>query len=340
MSTENAIAKALQTGVPFVSDPWGALGEALGLTGAQVLSQVRAFVEGGQLREISGVLEGSALGWDSALVAARVPPERIDEVATLVNACPTVTHDYVRDHDYNLWFTIAMPPEIGVDAALAALSRDTGVSPLQTLRRTATFKIGVRFDLETMENASQKGAVTEVSRRTFDDRERSMLRALQQPLPVEHFPFATLAYENGVREEELLSFARSALGGVLRRYVATFRHRKLGVHGNGMVVWRVDEARLQEIGAVFAEAPEVSHCYARNPIEGFPYSLYTMIHAKDEATVRAVAAALAARVGDPEHAILFSTRELKKTRLRYFQPELDAWWALVSADARETEAAE
>ncbi|MBI2390872.1 MAG: Lrp/AsnC family transcriptional regulator [Deltaproteobacteria bacterium] len=339
MSTENAIAKALQTGVPFVSDPWGALGEPLGLSGDAVLAQVRAFVEGGQLREISGVLEGSALGWDSALVAARVAPERLDAVATIVNACPTVTHDYVRDHAYNLWFTIAMPAEIGVDAALAALSRETGVSPLQALRRTATFKIGVRFDLETMENASQKGAIAAPPRRSLDAREKSMLRALQQPLPIEHFPFATLAYENGLREEELLSYARGALGGVLRRYVATFRHRKLGVHGNGMVVWRIDEASLPEIGAMFAEAPEVSHCYARNPIEGFPYSLYTMIHAKDEATVRAVAASMAARVGDPEHAILFSTRELKKTRLRYFQPELEVWWALMAA-GRATEAAE
>lgn len=327
MENRSAIASALQSGVPFVRDPWAAIGRPLRLTTNDVLKQVREFVEGGELREISGVLEGSALGHDSALVAARVPPERLDEVAAIISACPTVTHNYVRDHAFNLWFTIAMPEEIGVDAALAALSRETGIERLHPLRRTHTFKIGVRFDLDTMENTAQKTEIREVARRTFDARERKMLRALQLPLPLLPSPFAALAIEVDVKEDELLSFAQSLLGNVLRRYVGTFRHRKLGVKGNGMVVWNVPEERIAEVGERFAEAPEVSHCYARNPIEGFPYSLYTMVHARDEASVRNIAGALASRVGDPEHAILFSTRELKKVRLRYFLPELDAWWS-------------
>lgn len=331
MENRSAIASALQSGVPFVRDPWAAIGRPLRLTTNDVLKQVREFVEAGELREISGVLEGSALGHDSALVAARVPPERLDEVAAIISACPTVTHNYVRDHAFNLWFTIAMPEEIGVDAALAALSRETGIERLNPLRRTHTFKIGVRFDLDTMENTAQKTEIREVGRRTFDARERKMLRALQLPLPLLPSPFAALAIEVDVKEDELLSFGQSLLGNVLRRYVGTFRHRKLGVKGNGMVVWNVPEERIAEVGERFAEAPEVSHCYARNAIEGFPYSLYTMVHARDEASVRNIAETLASRAGNPEHAILFSTRELKKVRLRYFLPELDLWWAARTA---------
>jgi len=339
MESRFAIANALQSGVPFVRDPWGAMGAELGLSSGEVLREVRKFAEAGELREISGVLEGSALGHDSALVAARVPKGRLDEVAAIIGACPTVTHNYVRDHAFNLWFTIAMPEEIGVDAALAALSRETGIAPLHPLRRSHTFKIGVKFDLDTMENTSAKTEIREVERRQFGPRERQILRGLQLPLPLLPSPFSALAIEIGVTEEEILSFAQGALGGVLRRYVGTFRHRKLGVRGNGMVVWNIPQERLAEVGALFAEAPEVSHCYARNAIEGFPYSLYTMVHARDEASVRAIADALAARVGNPEHAILFSTRELKKVRLRYFLPELDAWWA-AHTSTTDKEAAE
>ena len=94
-----------------------------------------------------------------------------------------------------------------------------------------------------------------------------------------------------------------------------------------MVVWRVSEAALAETGARLAESPDVSHCYARNPIDGFPYSLYSMIHGPERDACRAVAAELARTVGIQDYAVLFSEREFKKVRLRYFLPELDRWWA-------------
>lgn len=323
---ENAIAKAVQTGVPFVSDPWREIGRSLAIPADQVLAQLRAWRDAGTLREISAVLEGSVMGYESALCTARVG-SRIDEVAAVLNAHPTITHNYVRDHAYDLWFTIAMPEEIGVDAALDALARATSVEKFHALRRTHTFKIGVRFDLETLESSTNAGMVTEGPRQVFDARERALLRALQSPLPYEERPFGFLAARVGYDEDELLAFARANLGGPIRRYVATFRHRKLGVKGNGMVVWNVPDARLVDVGKELANAPEVSHCYARTPIEGFPYPLYSMIHGPDVDAVHATARALSQRVGVDDYRVLVSTRELKKARLRYFLPELDAWWA-------------
>lgn len=326
MELENAIAKAVQAGIPFASDPWTELGRSLAIPGEQVLATLRGFRDAGTLREISAVLEGSVLGYESALCTASVG-ERIDEVAAVLNAHPTITHNYVRDHAYDLWFTIAMPEEIGVDRALTALAEQCGVPRFHALRRTHTFKIGVRFDLETLESNTSATAVTETAPRQFDARERALFRALQLPLPYEERPFASLAARVGYDEDELLAFARENLGGALRRYVATFRHRKLGVKGNGMVVWNVPEARVAEIGKQLAEAPQVSHCYARSSIEGFPYTLYSMIHGPDVEAVHATVRALADRVKVEDYRVLVSTRELKKTRLRYFLPELDAWWA-------------
>lgn len=113
----------------------------------------------------------------------------------------------------------------------------------------------------------------------------------------------------------------------MRRYVGTFRHRRLGVGGNGMVVWRVPEADLGRMGPALAAAPEVSHCYARNAIPGFPYTLYSMLHGPDEQACREVARRISGELGVSDYLILFSSREFKKCRLRYFLPELDAWWA-------------
>ena len=277
------------------------------------------------------MLEGARLGYDSALVAGRVPAERVDEVARIVAEHPTVTHDYLRDHDYNLWFTIATAPGTSLERTLAALERLTGVERFWPLRRTHTFKIGVRFDLDTLENATAApatgaGGASEIEP-ARDDAARAMLRALQRPLPFTRRPFAELAASAGVDEDRLLAFAEGERGRAIRRYVATFRHRKLGVRGNGMVVWSVPEARLEEVGARLAAAPEVSHCYARTPIEGFPYALYSMVHAKDAASVDAIVSRLAEEVGVHDRRVLHSTREYKKVRLRYFLDEERAWWA-------------
>jgi len=139
-------------------------------------------------------------------------------------------------------------------------------------------------------------------------------------------------------EEQLLAFGRQPLGGAIRRYVATFRHRELGVHGNVLVAWNVPEARVEETGLSFAAVPEVSHCYARESFPGFPYSLYTMIHGPDEASCRGLAADLSSRVGIRDYLLLPSRHEFKKCRLRYFLPELDAWWEAHRGGLERTQA--
>jgi len=322
---QEELLASVQARVPFTADPFGETGRPLGLNAAQVLEQLRGWEQEGILREISAILEGEALGYDSALVAARVPEARIEEVAERINAHPTVTHNYLRDHDYNLWFTIAVPEEMGLDRTLQILSGENGVRMLP-LRRTATFKIGVRFRRDRLENASPVVELSTPKRVHHGPEERRMFRALQRPLPYVAQPFRRLADEAGVAEERLLSFANSHQGGAIRKYVATLRHKRMGVRANGMVVWDVAADSVREAGAKVAAAPQVSHCYARNPIEGFPYTLYSMIHGPDEESVRRVAADLSKSTAVDRYAVLFSTREFKKCRLRYFLPELTEWW--------------
>lgn len=327
LEDRNALAHAVQAGVPLVPDPFAALGRQLGLDPGAVLDQVAAWHAEGKLREISAVLEGSLLDHESALCAAAVPAADLPRVVEVVNAHPMVTHNYLRDHAYNLWFTIAAPRSMGLDATLARLAAQAGVPRFHAARRTRTYKVGVNFDLVTRRSHTRPGRLPTGEPLRPTAAEIALLRALQRPLPLVERPFVELAAAAGTDEATLLAFARRHLGGVVRRYVGTFRHRALGVHGNGMAVWQVPEARLDEAGRRLARAPEVSHCYAREPFPGFPYTLYSMLHGPDPDACRALAARLAPEVGAEASLVLFSVQEFKKCRLRYFLPELDRWWA-------------
>jgi DNA-binding Lrp family transcriptional regulator len=322
---QNDVIRAIQHGVPFTQRPFAEIAEAVGLPEAQVLELLNKWSAQGVLREISAILEGSNLGYESALVAGTVSDAALERTVAIVNEHPTVTHNYLRDHTYNLWYTIAAPLAPGLDAHVAALSRMTGVA-FYPLRRTATFKIGVNFDLVTLENRTETADLPRAEAVELTEDSRRLFRALQTPAPLVARPFAELARQWDTEESTLIDFGQRHLGAGIRRYVGTLRHRKLGVRANAMIVWRVAEEQLSEIGPRLAGAPEVSHCYARNTIGDFPYTLYSMVHGPDLENCQAVAARLSAELGVSDYRLLVSLEEFKKTRLRYFLPELDAWW--------------
>ena len=330
---QNALARAVQDSVPLSPRPWDEIGHTLGLHSREVLDQLCTWKEERKLREISAVLEGSLLGYEGALCAASVPEEDLHRVAAVVNEHPTVTHNYRRDHAYNLWFTIAVPRAMGLARTLDYLGARAGLSQIHILRRTRTFKIGVSFDLVARSSQTETMSPRTASSLHPTPAEVAIIRALQTALPLTERPFLDLASVTGTDEEQLLAFGRQHLGGAIRRYVATFRHRELGVHGNVLVAWNVPEARVEETGLSFAAVPEVSHCYARESFPGFPYSLYTMIHGPDEASCRGLAADLSSRIGITDYLLLPSRHEFKKCRLRYFLPELDRWWATCEREA-------
>lgn len=328
----NLLARRIQHAVPLVPRPYGALADDLGLSETAVIDQVQAWHAEGMLREISAVLEGGALGFDSALVAGQVPEARLAEVAAVINRHPMVTHNYLREHAYNLWFTIAVAPGTSLEATLALLARATRVPAYFPLRRTHTFKVGVNFDLVECRNATVASPLGGGVRVTVTPRDELLFRVLQTPLPPEREPFHALSRAAGVGADELLGFARGHLGGAVRRYVGTFHHRRLGVHGNGMAVWNVPEERLAALGEQLARVSEVSHCYARTAIPGFPYRLYSMLHGPDAASCERLAARLAVELQADDYLVLQSRVEFKKCRLRYFLPELGEWEAAQRAE--------
>ncbi|MGD8564117.1 MAG: AsnC family transcriptional regulator [Desulfarculaceae bacterium] len=154
---------------------------------------------------------------------------------------------------------------------------------------------------------------------SIDDLDKRIIARLQGDLPLVPEPFADLAQELGLSQDEVVErISRMAESGVMRRFGATLRHQQSGFPANAMVAWRVDPADADRAGEVLASFREVTHCYLRETCGEFPYNLYSMVHGKDEAECRRVVKKMAEAVGIDDYELLFSREELKKTSMQYY----------------------
>lgn len=155
--------------------------------------------------------------------------------------------------------------------------------------------------------------------RAFKDWELSILCALDGPLPITERPFAALAQQAGVTEEQVLESARAWVeDGTIRRFGARIKHRAVGFTANGMSVWKVADKDIERVAAVMVAQPQVSHCYQRPALPGWEYTLFAMIHGKTPEDVHEVVRRIAAETGVRHYDVLFSSREYKKSTPRYF----------------------
>lgn len=154
--------------------------------------------------------------------------------------------------------------------------------------------------------------------------EKKIIASIQGDIAVTERPFLEISQRLNVSEETLLETLKSLCErGVIRRFGATLRHQKSGFEANAMVAWRVDEERIDRVGKVLAAFKEVSHCYRRDPTDGWPYNLYTMVHAGDEEACKATARKMSRKASVDTYTLLFSRRELKKTSMKYFPDKSD-----------------
>jgi len=155
-----------------------------------------------------------------------------------------------------------------------------------------------------------------------DDGDWALIERLQEGLPLCPRPFAAMAEDLAMPEAQVLSRLRNlAADGILRRLGPRLRHHRAGVQGNIMAVWRVPEERIDEVGAALAASPSVTHCYSRPTFEGFPYNLYSMVHAADAPAAEAIVRELAEQIGIADFRMLRTLRELKKSTPVYRRPE-------------------
>jgi DNA-binding Lrp family transcriptional regulator len=149
--------------------------------------------------------------------------------------------------------------------------------------------------------------------------DKEIIASIQGEIAITQRPYLEIAEKLGIGEELLLERMKDLCDrGVIRRFGATIRHQQSGFDANAMVAWVVDEDRIDAVGEKMASFNAVSHCYRRNPSGDWPYNLYTMIHAKDEASCREIAEKLSTETSVKTYTLLFSRKELKKTSMKYF----------------------
>jgi len=322
---DRALLERLQSSFPLTVRPFAALGKVLGLDEAGVLSRTRRLKKEDLIRQIGAIFDTRRLGYRSTLVAFHVPGERLESVAAEISAHPGVSHNYARPHHYNLWFTLAVPPDADLVGEIARQADRTGVHDWLDLPALQVFKIKTHFRLAGNETHQPTEAQTGVKSesRNVTPADIPYVRLLQRDLSLVPRPFAKAAAELGISDKELLAKARELdEAGIMRRFSAVLRHRHAGYTANGMACWVVPEDRIQEVGQLAGRFPQVSHCYQRpaHPPR-WPYNLFTMIHGQTKNQVKAIVTRIARETGIKHYQVLYSTREFKKERVRYFEEE-------------------
>jgi DNA-binding Lrp family transcriptional regulator len=322
---DRALLDHIQVGVPLTPQPFASLGEKVGLGDEEVLARIRQWKEARVIRQIGAIFDPRRLGYQSTLVAFHVDQDALERVAAQINAHPGVSHNYARPHHYNLWFTLAIPPGQAVEREIERLARATGVEDWLNLPALRVFKLRTHFrlgaDRGDGDAESHEGATTPSY--NLSPADIPTIRALQQDLPLVSRPFAELAQRWGQSEEALLHKARELeSAGILRRYSAVLRHRQVGYTFNGMACWLVPEPDIAEAGKLAATYSQVSHCYQRPACPPrWPYTLFTMIHGRSQDDVEGVVAQISQATGIEDYQVLYSSREFKKERVRYFEEE-------------------
>ena len=332
----------IQREFPLEREPFAAMGRPLGLAGDEVIRRIDLLKRGRVIRQISAIFDTRVLGYQSSLVAARIPPEKLNSAAKAINSHPGVSHNYERNNEFNLWYTLAVPPDsrLGLEDTVEVLHRISGADKTRILPTLKLFKIGVTLDMiegaTAKKEAPQYGEADRQSAdRNLSEDDKVAIRALQEDVPLTPRPFDLWARQAGLSCEELLERAYDLQRRrIMRRFSAVLYHRKAGFRANAMGVWKVPPERIDEVGNMFAQYQAVSHCYQRPVYEDWPYALFSMVHGRTEEECESVLGAMAAESGLTEWASLYSTREYKKTRVRYFTPEMEAWEKLYAGVLR------
>ena len=330
---DTRLCDLIQNEFPVVERRYAALGQTLGMGEYEVIERVVRLRKERIIRQISAIFDTRKLGYRSMLVAARAPAERADEAAGVISTHPGVTHNYERKHEYNIWFTLGVPPtsRLGLDRSVELLGEMAQVEAIRPLPALRFFKIGVDLDMAGGRDPAAKRVRAEPVREapapeSLDERDIAAVRALQADLRPLSEPFAGPAARHGFTVPELLAKAAELQEtGQMRRFAAVLYHRSAGFTANGMGVWKVPEERVDEMGKRMAAFRGVSHCYQRPTYPDWPYNLFSMTHGRDRAECEAVLDAIAEETGLDERIVLYSTKEWKKTRLVYFSPDAEEW---------------
>ncbi len=337
IESKNKLLGIVQREIPFTERPFAELGTRIGVSESDVIDTLKELKDEGIIKEVCGVFNSKKFGYVTSLVAMVVEKSKIEEIADLVNSHPGVSHNYLRDHYFNLWFTIVAQSKKLLNKTITKFTRASSINKYMILPSEKEFKIRVNFDwthsdvLSFEENSVNDSRIEKVNyanemELNLDKVDKKIIVECQRDLPIEENPFKKISEKIGISTSELFDRIKRYLNSkLMRRYSSLINNRKVGLKANAMTVWKVDAAKLDEVGKKLASYKNVTHCYQRPAYPDWDYSIYTMTHSKNKNEADKLIKAIAQQIGIEDYQILYSTKELKKERVKLFTDEFEKW---------------
>ncbi len=326
LEIEKEILKELQEGIPITEKPFQEIGNKLGIDEKEIIETISRLKEEKIIRQISPIYDTKALGYDSSLVAFKT--NDIEKAAEFINTHPGVSHNYERTDEFNLWFTLAVPPDskLGLEKTIQIMAEKTGTEDYVILRTEKLFKIGVKLTFSDTKEKEEIKKKKEKIQYSLSEEDKEVIKITQEDIPLVEKPFEEYAKKLNISEKELiekLNLYKKA--GIMRRFAAILFHRKAGFKANGMTVWKVPEEKTEEVGYKLASYKAVSHCYKRTTNEKWQYNIFAMTHAQSKEELEDLVREMSQETGISDYKVLYSTKEFKKKRIRYFSEEFYNW---------------
>jgi DNA-binding Lrp family transcriptional regulator len=326
---KDEILSRIQKKFPLVSKPFKTIANELGINENEVLKILQEQKKENIIRQISAIFDTKRLGYISSLVAFKIAEDKIDSAVKIINSHPGISHNYERNHEFNIWFTLAVAPDskLGLEKTLEILAKLTEASDYIMLPTLKLFKINVKLDTTGKDEKKEKVKKVVHTDIELTKLHHDIIQRIQYNIEIVSEPFKKLIDELNINYDKLFSILQQLQdAGIMRRFAGILNHRKAGFSANAMVVWDVEEGKKgEEIGAIAAEFSAVSHCYLRPKYPNWQYNLFTMVHGKTTQETNAIIADMAKEIESKTHMPLYSSREFKKVRIEYFTPEFATW---------------
>ncbi len=318
---QKRLCNVLQEDLPICWKPFDDLARYLGTDEKTLLREIQRLKEQGIIRRISAFINYRSLGMVSTLVAAHVPTDSLHPVAEAVNALENVSHNYLRQHHYNMWFTLQASNVQEIDLTLSGLSGRFEID-FHSLQVERFFKLEVRFDA-LGEDAADGGLIRNVTDKprnetiVLNENQKKILSGLQKQLQLTSEPFAFMCADV-LGPEDVLNIIKELIDkGVIRQIAAVVNYLKLGYTANVMFAGQVPQDRIAWVGEKLAEFPIVSHCYERKTFEGWPYNLFAMMHGRSMGEIQNVINQFVEAEQIDSFELLPTAKELKKQPVEY-----------------------
>jgi DNA-binding Lrp family transcriptional regulator len=319
-ATDLFFADRWQREFPLTERPFLDIGFSAGIDEDDVIATFERLLGGDVISRVGAIVRPRTIG-SSTLAALSVPSSRMEHVVSVVSEEPLVTHNYEREHALNLWFVITGPDAGAIDRAIERIENRTGLSVVN-LPLLKAYHLDLGFAL-TQPRKRSAARDTPVMYRP-DLRDRSLLAAIEDGIPLVARPFKEVAERIGIDESVVIHRLQQLLqSGIITRFGCVVRHRTLGFTANAMTVWNVPDAVVDVVASHVVKNPGVTLCYQRRRHSSvWPYNLFCMVHAKsrEEALTTVADLNATAEIGLYEQAVLFSTRCFKQRGALFSDP--------------------